>query len=278
MFEFSRFAIVGSLLSATLLGCAASERTGRSIAPAADVPYTIERLERDLLLGDGVRTIRIINPHGNVAIRNTQQRLLGVRAVVQKIGAKPESATITMGARGDVALLEVSYPSDAAHGTDRLVEGHRKGRADLAVFLPPRMRVEINTTFGNIDVRRVDDDIVARTREGTLVAAATGFLQLTTDSGDLRAWPMSGKASEAFILTTRSGNIVADVPLYGDIKLEARTLGRLDGEADLGLLWTERKGVNEAVRETGAATQSFIVRSETGDIFLQSATRPPTAQ
>lgn len=270
-----RLGLLAALSVTALCGCA-SPPLRQAVSASAPVPYSVERVQHDLALGDGVRTIRIVNPHGSVGIRNSQQRILGMRAVIQRIGARPEVETITFETRGDTAWLEISYPSDREHGVDAMLEGHRKGRVDLAVFVPPQMLVNVQSTYGKIDVRRIDNDVVARTREGALVAAATGFLQLTTDSGDLRAWPMRGKASGPFVLTTRSGSIVTDVPLYGELSLRVRTRGRIDSEFAVDR--TQGAGFNVATKFVASGAQHFDVHSQTGNVYLQGATRPPTPQ
>ena len=260
-----------------LAGCAAPSQ--RAVDPAStSLPYTIVRTQRDLALGTDIRRIRIVNPHGNVVVRNTGQRLIGVRSVIQRLGVRPEIEQVALDTLGDSAALEVAYPSDPLRGTDVRVQGHRKGRVDLAVFVPTGMLVEVTTTYGKIDVRRIDNDVVAQTREGTLVAAATGYLHLTSDSGEIRAWPMRGKASQGYDLTTRTGNIVADVPIYGELDLRVRTRGRIDAEAELSLDPSQRDGFNEARKLIGSGAQSYVVTSQSGNVFLQSATRSPEAQ
>lgn len=275
--KHQRIALLSTLLMTVLCGCAPmAQRVAGS--RAAEVAYTVERVQRDLAVDDSVRTIRIVNPHGNVAIRNTPQRKVGVRAVIQRIGEVPESPDVALLTQGEAVLLAITYPSDRARGSDAIGRTHRQGRVDLAVFVPPAVRLEVETTYGKIDIRRVDNDVIARTRDGALVAAATGFLRLISDSGEIRAWPMRGKASDGFELRTRSGNIVTDVPLYGEIALAARTRGRIDSDIEPELLRARRNDFNEATHAVAGGTQRFDVSSETGDIYLQGASRAPTEQ
>lgn len=240
----------------------------------APVAVAVERERRDLALAPDTQLIRIVNPHGSVGVRNVREALVGVQATVQRIGDHGEEPTIRIEQQGATALVEIGYASDATTGTDAPVDGHRKGRVDLAVFVPPAILVEVETTYGNIELRRLDNDARARSRDGRIVGAGTGFLDLASETGAVRAFPMSGKWIQPLRFATRTGPIFVDVPGYGEITLDARTKGRIDADFEVARSRDGERNVASFRNASGA--QRVEIVSETGSISLQYAARPPT--
>ena len=256
------------LAAASLAGCGSSPARNESAAASAEPPpYTIERLKRDLLLPDTVKHVRIHNPHGSVSIKPIDNRTLGAYEVVQLIGATPEKPDIQMRIDGDTAVVDVSYASDKRHGTDKLVNGFRKGRVDLGMFLPRGPDLEVTTTFGDVQVRRVDYEVVARTRDGRLAVAAGGSIDAATDSGELRVFPTQAKWHKPMKVHSRSGNVLVEVPLYGEIALDVETGGTIDGSVPLEIreLANARK---HGHLSRGGGSQHISITSETGEIYL----------
>jgi hypothetical protein len=256
-------------------GDAATSGTDAATA-GATLPYTIERDRRDLRIADDTTRVRIVNAYGNVVVRNVGERLVGMQATEQRIGKTPEAAQITLALQGTTALLEVAYPSEGSGSADGAHDPHEKGRVDLAVFVPLGVMVEIEATFGSVDIRRINNDLSARTVSGRLVAASTGSMTLETDSGDLRAWPMAGKWKHPMVLRSKSGSIFSDVPGYGEIALEARSRGTI--EADFAVTRMTKDDVNVVRYTNGGGSQKVSITSETGPISLQFASRPPTPE
>jgi hypothetical protein len=249
-------------------------RNETAAMPAADPPYTVERIKRDLILPDSVKHVRINNPHGSVGIKAIDNRTLGAYEVVQLIGETPEKPDIQMRIEGDSAIVEVSYASDRSLGTDKLVNGHRKGRVDLGMFLPAGPELHVTTTYGDIQVRRVDNEVFARTRDGKLMVAGAGSIDAATDSGSLRVFPTLAKWRKPMQLHTRSGDILMEVPLYGELQLDVETAGHIAGQVPLELR-DAGKGRQHGQLRRGGGSQHIRVTSESGDIYLIPIERQP---
>jgi hypothetical protein len=251
------------VLAGALAGCGARAPS----KPVAEPPYTVEHVKRDLALPESVVRIRIDNPHGGVAVRQVDQPLVGTYEVIQRIGATPEEPLIALSLDGDTAVLTVAYASDRQGGADRLVGGHRKGRVDLGVFVPKGPRVDITTTYGDVLVRRIANDMTVRTREGRLTAAGAGAMDLATVSGELRAYPTSAKWSTPMRLVTDTGNVLLEVPVSGPVALSARTGGKFTGPFRLAptALADGRQSVEW---RAGSGSQHIDVDSRSGDIHL----------
>ncbi|WP_313919440.1 DUF4097 family beta strand repeat-containing protein [Tahibacter sp.] len=249
-------------------------RNETAATPAAEPPYTVERIKRDLILPDSVKHVRISNPHGSVGIKSIDNRTLGAYEVVQLIGETPEKPDIQMRIDGDSAIVEVSYASDRQLGTDRLVNGFRKGRVDLGMFLPAGPDLHVTTTYGDIQVRRVDNEVFARTRDGKLMVAGSGSIDAATDSGSLRVFPTVAKWRKPMKLHTRSGDILMEVPLYGEIQLDVETAGSIAGQVPLELRDAGKGRQHGQLRRAGGS-QQIRVTSESGDIYLIPIDRLP---
>lgn len=272
--RFASIFLLG-LAAAGLAGCGTAPPRGDTAAATAEPPpYAIERLKRDLLLPETVKHVRIHNPHGSVSIKAIDSRTLGAYEVVQLIGATPEKPDIQMRIDGDTAVVEVSYASDKRHGTDRLVDGYRKGRVDLGLFLPAGPDLDVTTTYGDLQVRRVNNEVRARTRDGRLSVASGGSIDAATDSGELRVFPTQAKWRKPLKVHSRSGNILVEVPLYGEIALDVETGGSISGNVPLELRDAGNERRHGQLRRAGAS-QRMDITSETGDVYLIPIDVPP---
>jgi hypothetical protein len=269
-----RLALAASALLLLAACGKAPVRSEAAATPAADPPYTVERIKRDLILPDTVKHVRISNPHGSVGIKSIENRTLGAYEVVQLIGETPEKPDIQMRIDGDTAVVEVSYASDKRLGTDKLVDGFRKGRVDLGMFLPAGPDLHVTTTYGDIQVRRVSNEVFARSRDGKLVVAGSGSIDAATDSGTLRVFPTSAKWLKPMRLHTRSGDILMEVPLYGEIQLDVETAGSIAGQVPLELRDAGKGRQHGGLRRAGGS-QKIDVTSESGDIYLIPIETPP---
>ncbi len=251
-----------------------SETATAAPAPADAPPYTVERIKRDLILPETIRHVRINNPHGSVGIKSIDNRTLGAYEVVQLIGETPEKPDIQMRIDGDSAIVEVSYASDRQLGTDTLVNGYRKGRVDLGMFLPAGPDLHVTTTYGDIQVRRVDNEVFARTRDGKLMVAASGSIDAATDTGSLRVFPTQAKWRKPMKLRTGSGDILMEVPLYGEIQLDVETAGTISGQVPIELRDAGKGRQHGQLRRAGGS-QHINVTSDSGDIYLIPIERLP---
>lgn len=266
--------LVFSLAALLVAGCSSAPPRPESAASAEPPPYTVERIKHDLLLPDTVTKVRIHNPHGSVGLKQIDNRTLGAYEVVQLIGAAPEKPLVEMKIDGDTAVVSVSYASDKHMGTDKLVNGFRKGRVDLGMFLPNGPALQVTTTYGDISVRRVSNEVVAHSRDGKVMVAGSGSIDASTDSGDLRVFPLSAKWLKPLKLRTGSGNILMEVPVYGEIALNAETGGNFDGQVELAMSEVGKDRRRGRLSLAGAS-QHIDIRSDSGDIYLIPIHTPP---
>lgn len=238
---------------------------------AAVPPVRFERLDRDLPVDADVRQLWIRNPHGSVALRQTTAATVGLHQVVQRIGEEPEAPRVHFARDGDRIVLDVSYASDATRGADARINGFPKGRVDTTLFLPAGMTVDVETTYGAIQARRIDNDLVARSRSGRIMAAGAGAMTLASDSGIVRAFPTTEKWSRPLTIDTKQGDILIEVPESTTVAIDARTGGsiRVFGQA------VAERDAGDVVYRVGTADpgRSIRMRSESGTIEIVAVPR-----
>ncbi len=251
-----------------LAGCAApGTRTeqGSDAIPA----YTLERFRGEHKLAEGVDTLVYDNPYGEIQVRQTGAAELVFQGVEQRIGDKPRIARIEPFHEGQRQGVRVRYAEHDA----RQPANPRLGRVDLYAFVPKRMKIELHADFGTVTIRRVDNDIRVRTRSGTIVAATRGALDAQSESGEIRAWTMQGGSQTPTRLRT-SANIIADIPLFDDLRLEVDSARGV--RADFPLLRNEQSASGRwyASWTHGTGAHRMHIESLSGEVTLQALHKP----
>jgi hypothetical protein len=242
------------LLCVMLAACRGPVETRPQAEPASVVAEVrIERHRDQRKLPESLERLVIDNPFGEIQIRQTQTWSLAYHANEQRIGTSPRVASIDWAESEDGVELRVRYPEQ----DPALPPDPRLGRVDLAVFVPAGPRVVLRSDFGGITVRRVRNAVDAESRSGRIVVAARDAMQLRSVSGELRAFPMQGGWSRPLVLET-GGNVVADVPLFAGLALEARS--RRGIRADFAL---------DGNSEGDDGTWTAVLRRDEGELQMR---------
>jgi hypothetical protein len=227
--QLFRFAVLLLMAFATTLligGCAARQAPVAASTPDGqpdfDIPFEVERIRRDFELGSDIRIIRVRNPHGDLQVRRTGARTLGMLAIVQELGTKPEQPQFVESRQGEVFRLDVRYPSDKRLGEDARPHGHLKGRADVGLYVPAGYRVELEATYGQIYVRRIPNDVDLKTREGDILAGAGGNIIARSARGNIGVYPYAPQWTGRIELEADAGDINVQVPLALGVDIDVR--------------------------------------------------------
>lgn len=259
--------VLPAVLACLLAACASQAPR----QPAAEVPpYTLERFQEERKLGEGVHTLVLDNPYGEIQVRQTQAAALAIQGVEQRIGETPR-----------VARLEW-FEADGRQGVRIRYDEHdpetpanpRLGRVDLYAFVPPGLRIELRSDFGAIVVRRIDDEVVARSRSGGITVAARGAMDLESREGQVRAWTMTADWRGPVRLVGGAG-VLVDVPLFAPIDLQASAVDGIRADFEVDSIVQGADGRWQARHRVGEG--SLPLRIESGaDILLQgvSVRRP----
>jgi hypothetical protein len=244
------------------------EITNPEVATAPSLPYTLERFREERKVPDGVQRLVLYNPYGDIQVRQTSAAALAIEGVEQRIGQSPRIARIEWQESAAESAVRVRYPGiDPDAPADR-----RKGRVDLYAFVPAGVPVYLRSDFGEIVVRRIDNPVTARSRSGRITVAAQGVMDVESQQGELRIYPMSARGAGTNRLRS-AGGIVVDIHLQPPLQLEAT--GALGVRADFPLdalaqgedgLWRASLSLPG---EPAAELRRFAIESLGSDVLLQ---------
>ena len=250
-----RFVACVSLL--LLAGCASSP--GAPPANGADV--RIERVDREFDLDAGIARVAIDNPWGEINVRGRDEREVGLHAVIQRLPPRFAKAEIRSRRDGDTLRIEIVLPETAGDAT-------APGRVDVAVYVPGDMPLSLATRSGRIAAKRRAGAIEARTDSGDIEASSLARLDIKTRSGSIRAIAIGRRWQGGSEISSDSGHIIALVPTFGDVALDARTGGALTTGFGLSVHALPGGG-HEAHARYGAGTSPLRVFSQSGEIVLE---------
>lgn len=231
-------------------------------------PYTLERFRDDAKIVDGVKTLVVDNPYGEITVRKTSASVLAWQGVEQRIGTMPRIARIEPFQDGSRQGVRVRYPGIDA----KAAANPRLGRVDLYVFVPSGYLVDLRSDFGSITARKINNDIRARSRSGMIVTASRGSVDLESRTGEIRAFAMQGLGSRPSRLETQ-GNILADIPVFDDISVEVKAAGEFRSSFAIESESKDTRGLTIARWKHGSGAKRMILNGG-ASVVLQSLDQP----
>jgi hypothetical protein len=151
------------------------------------------------------QAIEVVNPYGSVRLRyGAKPQTLEYRTILQQ---PTGAAVISMNAA--VKDGRYVFAPTLAHGVD-LAEGQR---LDVVLYVPSGHASHVTTTFGSIDSRDVNGDIVLKTTSGDIgIRDTTGTVRAQSDGGRIEArFADVAPAGSRQSLVTRTGSIIVGV-------------------------------------------------------------------
>lgn len=225
-----------SVLLVSVNACTSSVKTTSvPVAAAAQVPYQIERWQRDIELTDAIKSIKIENLHGNLILKQTRASSIGVQGVEQKLGQTPEAAQLQVRTLDGQLQLAIIYASDALTGADAKVDGHLKGRVDLAVFVPKAIALELQTSFADLVVRKLHNPIRAESDSGRISVSTSLASELISKTGNISYLPSDCAAASGVKIRTNGARVVVDVPTYCALRLDVNAKSLIVGQQPVAL-------------------------------------------
>lgn len=275
----SRAPLAMALAALLLAACAAPQRGAPVADPAPAAAFAVETVRRAIPVEPGIATLRIDNPHGELRLRVGQPGEVGIVATIQRFGADGPAPEFRHARKGDELGIEVTYPFppppvDPATGR----ADHTRGRADLAVFVPPDVALDLSTTDGRIQVRRARGDVTARSTSGIVDVSAGGALRLSTGTGRIVARQESGTWRGESTVETVDGAILLAVPVAGDVALSIDAGGAITHDPGLSLQGlTATDGRYRAQGRWGDGRHALRARSATGTVHVVPVIAAPGA-
>jgi hypothetical protein len=126
--------------------------------------------------------------------------------------------------------ISIVYPTDATLGANALIDGHLKGRVDLAVFVPKRIALDLRTSYGELSGRKLHNPTVAHSQSGRVSVVNTMPSQIESDSGTVIFLPSDCAAANTSSAKTNGKLALIDVPsycqLFVEVQAKSLTLGQ----------------------------------------------------
>lgn len=220
-----------------------------------------ERIDKAFDLGGAITRIAIENPWGEINTRGRDEREVGVHAVVQSKGPRHAQPHFRSHRDGNTLTIEIGFDGAVAGRDDA-------GRIDVAVYLPDDLDLKVSTRDSRIAAKRRTGSIEAVSESGSIIASSRRRLDLSTDSGQIRAAAIGARWDGSSTIRSKSGRIILLVPTFGDIDLQAHTGGRLGSNFGLSV-HTLADGSHEAHARYGAGRSPLRAVSESGEIVLE---------
>jgi hypothetical protein len=251
-------AMFGLAVMLVLGGCA----TPRSSVNSADRGETDPELFREDLtfpIVKGVSTVEIENRYGEISVRDHPRIEVGVHGVGQSTTSGSPRARVVSSQVGDTLRLSVELPGDTAGS-----------RYDLGAYVPASIDLVVRGTSHRVDARKRAGPLTVSTTTGNINASSQDRLQLSTESGTIKAVALDGDWIGHSDVRSVSGRILMVTPLSGNLSLDAQTGGALS--TDFGLTVRPRDGGgHRAAARYGSGASELAVSSGSGEVILEQA-------
>ncbi len=200
--------------------------------------------------------IKVINQYGDIRSRSNSDEKIHLHASFQEIGESPLSPEFLISEVSGVLVIEVKYSESIK--TDR---GSLRGRTDLSVLFPPRVKIIAETSAGMIKIDKSQSDVEAKSTTGPIKLTTNGLFRAESVSGSislrLRGMHTAGLSSADSI----DGKITADIFNDMDINLTAKTSGAIKYNGN-------QLKDSALYRRQGTANSRVNLTSKTGELEI----------
>lgn len=265
--KFYSFLVV-LFFSLTLSNCASFKKEPMAQTElettTPQTPVEIIKQQQDIALWKTLSSLKITNNHGNIFIRHTDEAFIGVISTMQLIGDTPETGDINIQKQKKQLIVSIDYSSDKTIGVNTLVDGHKKGRVDLLVYVPNEIELDLTSSYGSIDIKRLSNNSIITTASGKVKLSGSGQTNIKTISGDIYAYLYNPKWQSKSSIHTKQGNIVFTFPDLSDLNMTVSSLNKI--LSNFNAIIQSNKGLY--VFKHHALTNAIHVSNETGLIKL----------
>lgn len=250
--------------------CALAPKQPAASDTSAVPAYTVVNRRDTFELTAATRRIVIRNRHGDLRLRSSDHRAVGVYSVYQRIEPTPLDPILETSQSGDTFVLTVRYPGEDGWAPD----DHRRGRTDLGIWLPPDLALDIETTDGLVQLKRANAPVRIRTTSGEIEVSVGADLDVESNSGRITARQVSGNWSGTARVVTGKGSILAAVPAFANVHLIAESTGTLGADPGLPVPISGTPGAMRADVRYGSGQNLLELRAG-GDVYLVPVIRDP---
>lgn len=262
----------GSLLVTAAWGA----ESPRSTTPPASAPalqgdptagLTIDRLDWSGTPA-GAKVVVVQNDYGDVRVRGSEGgERVEVHTVVQRLDSAGEKLALAVDRVGSAISIRVEYPATSPPDPEARAKRARLDRADIVVFVPEDVRLELGTRKGVVDVTEFEgEDVEAETESGAIRVVAERTVRARSSSGPIHVLVREAEGAESMWLESDSGSIEIELPPQVDLDVRARTGGKIDLGYPANV--ESHDGQNRASFQLGKGERLLAVQSRSGAIRI----------
>lgn len=194
--------------------------------PVLGVNWTIDRFERIELVATDA-PMKIFNPFGDIRLRASDGDELMIVGASQYSTQDNVRPVVDIREDADGVVVEVRFPSVDGMGPDLAPAELGKRRIDLAVVIPGRGAVEVESLDGLVEAKGVRGPLTVRSRSGAQRMIAKNDLDLRSEHGMIEVYFKGIVAFPGLAVETLTGDIRVEFPAGIDRTIRAETRGYL---------------------------------------------------
>jgi hypothetical protein len=237
--------------------------------------FEVERIARDEEIPCGA-LLEVLNPHGDIRMRASQDGMLRVLAVVQRVGDLEQPVSVEVQRLGLLVRATVLAPDRLRERMGRDALPPVLNRVDLTLLVPPGRDVAAATRDGRIEIKGISGDAVAITQTGEVFVRSPGTVTAHSDSGIVQIWLTGAAWSRPARLTSRSGPLRLGLRADPDVTV----VGSTGGPEPVGPwkhMGTLPDGRRSYLMTLGSGGAPVLLHSETGTLEVESLGKPSPA-
>lgn len=227
---------------------------------AEESDYAIDRkdLKEPLKAGD---KLIITNPIGDVRLRGGGNNVVEVHAVIQNLMKDTPMPEVNIKRDGNTLTLTTTFTQNPQGKQDRI---------DLVAFVPEKIQTQVTTTFGEIEIKGLKDDVSTTSQKGKItIKSVMGHVEAKTDSGSILVELLPEATSLAQDFVTTTGDISLFLSQGIDANAVVQTSGEISTDFSLHIDFDETKEPDKIGKATvGKGGEKISAISKRGKIRL----------
>lgn len=227
---------------------------------AEDSDFVIDRkdLKEPLKAGD---KLIISNSIGDVRLRAGGNDVVEVHAVIQNLIRDTPMPEINFKREGETLTLTTSFTQNPQGKQDRI---------DLVAFVPEKISAQVETTFGEIEIKGIKDDISATSEKGKItIRSVIGHVESKNDNGSISVELLPEVTSLPQKFVTATGDISLFFTNGLDANIEAQTSGEISTDFTIHIDFDAKKEPDKIGKSViGKGGHKISASSKRGKIRL----------
>lgn len=227
---------------------------------AEDSDFVIDRkdLKEPLKAGD---KLIISNSIGDVRLRAGGNDVVEVHAIIQNLIKDTPMPEINFKREGETLTLTTSFTQNPQGKQDRI---------DLVAFVPEKISAQVETTFGEIEIKGIKDDISATSEKGKItIRSVIGHIESKNDSGSISVELLPEVTSLPQKFVTATGDISLFFTNGIDANIEAQTSGEISTDFTIHIDFDAKKEPDKIGKSViGKGGHKISASSKRGKIRL----------